>query len=353
MSRFLSGLYSELEPYTPGEQPKDKKYIKLNTNESPFSPSPKVLEAISHEVINDLNLYPDPEVTHLRTAIAKHFGVDKQNIFVGNGSDDVIAFSVMAFCGRGGSLACPDISYGFYPVYAKLFGVNLTEVPLRDDFTVNVDDYLPFDCPIIIANPNAPTGLMLSVNEVEKLINQNPNRLIIMDEAYMDFGKASAVELTKKYDNLLVIQTFSKSRSLAGLRVGFAVGNEKIINDLETMRFSFNPYNINSLTIKAAAAAIADANYYDTCIDTVINNREQAKTELEKLGFRVLNSKSNFIFASHPNYSAKSLYEELKNRGILVRYFSKERIKDFIRITVGSKEQMQAVITNIEDILKG
>ena len=353
MSKFLSGLYSKLEPYTPGEQPKDKKYIKLNTNESPFPPSPKVLEAISDEVINDLNLYPDPEVTHLRTAIAKHFGVEKENIFVGNGSDDVIAFSVMAFCGRGGSLACPDISYGFYPVYAKLFGVNLTEVPLRDDFTVNINDYLPFDCPIIIANPNAPTGLMLSVNEVEQLACQNQNRLVIMDEAYMDFGKDSTVELTKRYDNLLVIQTFSKSRSLAGLRVGFAVGNEKIINDLETMRFSFNPYNMNSLTIKAAAAAIGDADYYNTCIDTVINNREHTKSALESLGFRVLNSKSNFIFASHPNYSAKSLYEELKNRGILVRYFSKERIKDFIRITVGSDSQMQAVITNIEDILKG
>ena len=353
MSKFLSGIYSELETYNPVEQPKDKKYIKLNTNESPFPPSPKVHEAISGEVINDLNLYPDPEVTHLRTAIANYFNVKKENIFVGNGSDDVIAFSVMAFCGRGGDLACPDISYGFYPVYAKLFGVNLTEVPLRDDFTVNINDYLPFNCPIIIANPNAPTGLMLSVNDVEQLVNQNPDRLIIMDEAYMDFGKASAVELTKKYDNLLVIQTFSKSRSLAGLRVGFAVGNEKIINDLETMRFSFNPYNMNSLTIKAAAAAIADAEYYNGCIDTVINNREVTKTALINLGFKVLDSKSNFIFASHPTYSAQSLYEQLKNRGILVRYFSKERIKDYVRITVGSKEQMQAVITQIENILKG
>ena len=353
MSKFLSNLYSALEPYTPGEQPKDKAYIKLNTNESPFPPSPKVAEALSTEVINDLNLYPDPEVSLLRDALAENFGVNRENIFVGNGSDDVIAFSIMAFCGRGGSLACPDITYGFYPVYAELFGVNLTEVPLRDDFSVKVEDYKSFNCPVIIANPNAPTGLMLSLEEVEALINQNPNRLVIMDEAYMDFGKASAAELTKKYNNLMVIQTFSKSRSLAGLRVGFAVANAEIIRDLETMRFSFNPYNINSLTMRAATAAIKDSAYYDNCINKIIDNREYSKAELTKMGFKVLNSKSNFIFASHPEYSAKALYEELKNRGILVRYFSKERIKDFVRITVGSKEQMQAVMNEIKDILKG
>jgi len=353
MSKFLSNLYSALEPYTPGEQPKDKAYIKLNTNESPFSPSPKVVEAISTEIINDLNLYPDPEVSLLRDALAENFGVKRENVFVGNGSDDVIAFSIMAFCGRGGSLACPDITYGFYPVYAELFGVNLTEVPLRDDFSVKVEDYKSFNCPVIIANPNAPTGLMLSLEEVEALINQNPNRLVIMDEAYMDFGKASAAELTKKYNNLIVIQTFSKSRSLAGLRVGFAVANAEIIRDLETMRFSFNPYNINSLTMRAATAAIKDSAYYDNCINKIIDNREYSKAELTKMGFKVLNSKSNFIFASHPKYSAKTLYEELKNRGILVRYFSKERIKDFVRITVGSKEQMQTVVNEIKDILKG
>ena len=353
MSKFLSDLYSALEPYTPGEQPKDKAYIKLNTNESPFPPSPKVKEAISGEVIDDLNLYPDPEVVMLRDALAENFGVKRENIFVGNGSDDVIAFSVMAFCGRGGKLACPDITYGFYPVYAELFGVNLTEVPLMEDFSVKVEDYKDFNCPVIIANPNAPTGLMLTLNEVEELVNQNPDRLVIMDEAYMDFGKASAVELTKKYNNLMVIQTFSKSRSLAGLRVGFAVANTEIIRDLETMRFSFNPYNINSLTMRAATAAIKDKAYYDGCIDKIIDNREQTKTELVKMGFKVLDSKSNFIFASHPDYSAKSLYEELKNRGILVRYFSKERIKDFVRITVGSKEQMQAVVNDISNILKG
>lgn len=353
MSKFLSNLYSSLEAYTPGEQPKDKAYIKLNTNESPFPPSPEVVKAINDDVINDLNLYPDPEVSMLRTAIAEHFGVNKENIFVGNGSDDVIAFSVMAFCGRGGRLACPDITYGFYPVYAQLFGVELTEVPLKEDFTVSIEDYKDFECPVIIANPNAPTGLMLSLAEVETLINQNPDRLVIMDEAYMDFGKASAAELTKKYSNLIVIQTFSKSRSLAGLRVGFAVANEEIIRDLETMRFSFNPYNINSLTLRAASAAIKDKAYYDDCIDKIIENREETKIALKEMGFKVLDSKSNFIFASHSDLSAKNLYEELKNRGILVRYFGKERIKDFVRITVGSKEQMQKVTEEIKNILKG
>lgn len=353
MSKFLSNLYSDLEPYTPGEQPKDKAYIKLNTNESPFPPSPKVKAAISGEVIDDLNLYPDPEVGLLRDALAENFGISRENIFVGNGSDDVIAFSIVAFCGRGGNLACPDITYGFYPVYAELFGVNLTEVPLKEDFSVNIHDYKNFTCPVIIANPNAPTGLMLSLDEVEELLNQNPNRLVIMDEAYMDFGKASAVELTKTHKNLMVIQTFSKSRSLAGLRVGFAVANEEIVRDLETMRFSFNPYNINSLTINAATAAIRDKEYYNGCINKIIENREETKIALKNMGFRVLDSKSNFIFASHTEYSAKSLYEELKNRGILVRYFSKERIKDFIRITVGSKEQMQSVINEISNILKG
>lgn len=353
MSKFLSNLYSRLEPYTPGEQPKDKAYVKLNTNESPFPPSPMVLKAISDDLINDLNLYPDPEVTLLRTAIGERFGLNKENVFVGNGSDDVIAFSIMAFCGRGGKLTCPDISYGFYPVYADLFGVNLTEVPLREDFSINPDDYKGIKSPIIIANPNAPTGLMLSLFEVENLVKENPNRLVIMDEAYMDFGKASAADLTKKYDNLLVIQTFSKSRSLAGLRVGFAVGNKELIRDLETMRFSFNPYNINSLTIKAATAAIKDKDYYDGCINKIIENREETKSALTDLGFRVLDSKANFVFASHPDYSAEKLYEELKNRGILVRYFSKERIKDFLRITVGSKDQMQKVTEEIKNILKG
>ncbi len=353
MSRFFSQLYSKLEPYTPGEQPKDKAYIKLNTNESPFPPSPRVKAALTEQVIDDLNLYPDPEVGMLRDALAVHHNIKRNNIFVANGSDDVIAFSVMAFCGRGGKLACPDITYGFYPVYAKLFGVSLTEVPLREDFSVAPEDYSEFSCPIIIANPNAPTGLMLTLSQVEALVKENPDRLVMIDEAYMDFGKESCTELTKKYDNLLVIRTFSKSRSLAGLRVGYAVGNEALITDLETMRFSFNPYNINSLTMRAASAAIQDTEYYDNCINTVIQNREETKVALNEMGFKVLDSKANFVFASHPDYKAEELYKALKDNGILVRYFSKERINNFIRITVGSKEQMQTVTETLKTIMKG
>lgn len=353
MSKFFSDLYRTLEPYTPGEQPKDKAYIKLNTNESPFPPSPKVKASLTDEVIDDLNLYPDPEVSMLRDALATHHGVARQNIFVANGSDDVIAFSVMAFCGRGGKLACPDITYGFYPVYAKLFGVELTEIPLREDFWVDTADYTGLTQPIIIANPNAPTGLMLSAEQVEALVAEDPDRLIMIDEAYMDFGKASCAALTDRYDNLLVIRTFSKSRSLAGLRVGYALGNAALINDLETMRFSFNPYNINALTMRAATAAIEDEVYYAACIDQIIENREMAKAALRELGFSVLDSKANFVFASHPDHAAKGLYEELKNRGILVRYFGKERIKDYIRITVGSATHMQAVIRELNRIVKG
>lgn len=353
MSKFFSDLYRTLEPYTPGEQPKDKAYIKLNTNESPFPPSPKVKEALTDAVIDDLNLYPDPEVGILREALASHHGVTKQNIFVANGSDDVIAFSVMAFCGRGGALACPDITYGFYPVYAKLFGVDLTEIPLRKDFSVDIRDYCDIASPIIIANPNAPTGLMLSLAQVEELVAENPNRLVMIDEAYMDFGKASCATLTDRYDNLLVIRTFSKSRSLAGLRVGYALGNAALIQDLETIRFSFNPYNINALTMRAATAAIQDKAYYDTCIDAVIDNREMTKNALKELGFTVLDSKANFVFASHPEHAAEGLYAKLKANGILVRYFGKDRIKDYIRITVGSNEQMQAVIRELKTIVKG
>ncbi len=351
MSKFLNDFYNGLEPYVPGEQPRDKKYIKLNTNESPFPPSPKVKEVLDSETIDDLKLYPDPTVTPLREAIGAAFNLKSENIFVGNGSDDVIAFSVMAFCGKGGKLYCPDITYGFYPVYAKLFGVQLTEIPLKEDFSIDKTDYYNLDGHIIIANPNAPTGLILTKNEVEDILKANPERLVMIDEAYVDFSDDTSIDLVSKYNNLMVIRTFSKSRSLAGLRVGFAAANKDIIEDLEKMRFSFNPYNINSLTMKAATASINDTEYFEGCTKTVIKNREYTKSKLKDLGFKVLDSKANFVFASHPNYSAESLYIKLKEKGILVRYFSKKRIDSFLRITVGSKEQMDALIKAVEEIL--
>lgn len=352
MSRFLSELYSSLEAYVPGEQPRDRKYIKLNTNESPFPPSPKVLQALDKETINNLNLYPDPEIGVLRQSIAAHYGLSQEQVFTANGSDDVIAFSIMAFCGRGGALACPDITYGFYPVYARLFGVDLTEIPLKEDFSVDPEDYFGLERNIIIANPNAPTGMAITTKQVESILQVNPDRLVMIDEAYMDFCGKGCVELIDRYDNLLVIRTFSKSRSLAGLRIGFAMGSKELIADLEKIRFSFNPYNINGLTMRAAAAAIHDRDYYDRCISQIVNTRETTALKLKALGFTVLDSKANFVFASHPDFSGEALYLALKEQGILVRHFGKERIKDFIRITVGSEEEMNAVICKLQEMIK-
>lgn len=353
MSRFFSGLYAELEPYVPGEQPRERKYIKLNTNESPFPPSPAVLQALSEETVNRLNLYPDPEVSVLRESIAKHYSLKKENVFTANGSDDVIAFSIMAFCGRGGKLACPDVTYGFYPVYARLFGVDLREIPLKEDFSVDPADYFGLDSHIIIANPNAPTGMVLTTEQIESILRANPDRLVMIDEAYMDFCGEGCDGLIGQYDNLLVIRTYSKSRSLAGLRVGYALGSAALIADLETIRFSFNPYNINSLTMAAATAAMEDNEYYDGCIAEIVAGREKTAEVLRALGFTVLDSRANFLFVSHPDYAAKELYSGLKERGILVRYFEKQRINNFLRITVGSEADMDAVVTQLREILKG
>ncbi len=351
MSEFLNDFYKDLEPYVPGEQPQDKRYIKLNTNESPFPPSPKVKAVLDSETVDRLKLYPDPTVKPLRQAIAETFGLKAENVFVGNGSDDVIAFSVMAFCGKNGKLACPDISYGFYPVYAKLFGVKLKEIPLDNDFKVKPEDYFGLDSHIIIANPNAPTGLSLTAPQVESILKANPHKLVMIDEAYVDFSEDTAVELIKSYKNLMVIRTFSKSRSLAGLRVGFALADKEIIEDLEKIRYSFNPYNINALTIKAASESIKDTEYFNNCTKQIIENREFTKSALDDLGFTVLDSKANFLFASHKNHSAKDLYEKLKDKGVLVRYFSKKRIDNFLRITVGSKDEMDTFIKILKEIL--
>lgn len=352
MSRFLISDYTSLVPYTPGEQ-LNEKVIKLNTNESPYPPSPKVNQALDSEIIERLRLYSDPEVKKLRCAIAEQFGLTADNVFAGNGSDDVLAFAIMAFCGRGGKLCCPDISYGFYPVYADLFGVELEQIPLADDFSINVEDYTAKEKNIVIANPNAPTGLALCVDDVERILKSNPDNLVIMDEAYMAFCKQSCAGLLGKYPNLLVVRTFSKSHSLAGLRVGFGLASKEIIADLNKIKFSFNPYNINSLSIAAACVAIADNEYYNEKVDRIICTRERIKKELAALGFEGTDSKSNFLFVTHKDYSAEQLYKELRKRGILVRYFAKPRIDRYIRITVGSDEQMDALIEAMKDIIGG
>lgn len=352
MSRFLIEEYQTLEAYTPGEQPRDMQYIKLNTNESPYPPSKGVLDALSREEVSKLNLYPDPECKELKDALASLYGVGRENVFLSNGSDDILNFSFMAFCGKQTPVKFPEISYGFYKVYAELYGVDYTAVPLREDFSLDICDYMGNDANVVIANPNAPTGIALSLDEVEHIVKANPDYLVLIDEAYVDFGGESAVALTKKYDNLLVVGTYSKSRSMAGARLGFAFGDKEIIADLEKIKFSTNPYNINRLTLLAGKAAVLDNDYYMENCKKVIETREFTVKELRTLGFTVTDSKANFIFAKSDSVSGETLYKELKRRGILVRHFSSPKICEYNRITIGTREQMQKFLDAVQDILK-
>lgn len=351
MSRFFVEKFNTLTPYTPGEQPKDMKYVKLNTNESPFPPSEKVSEAVLRES-KKLMLYSDPESTEIRKKLSEIYGVGPENIIVTNGSDEVLNFSFMAFADEEAPLVFPDITYGFYPVFAKVNNIPYEEKPLNDDFSINVEDYIGVNKTVVIANPNAPTGICLPLSEIEKIVASNPNNIVIIDEAYVDFGGESAISLVPKYDNLIVTQTFSKSRSMAGARLGFGIANEKIISDLNTIRYSTNPYNVNRMTEFAGVAALEDNSYYMDNCKTIIKNREFAENELKKLGFEILPSKANFIFARNLKIDGEKLYKSLKERGILVRHFSKERISDFVRITIGTKEQMQILIDAIYEIIK-
>lgn len=350
MSRFLNEKFSSLEAYTPGEQPKDMKYIKLNTNESPFSPSAGVLSAVNKDEVAKLRLYPDPEASDLKKAIAELYGVGKDNVFISNGSDEILNFTFMAFFDAKG-VVFPEISYGFYKVYADLYRIDYKMIPLCDDFSINYKDYLGTGKNVVIANPNAPTGMTLSVSEIEEIVATNRDAIVLIDEAYVDFGGESCVALTKKYDNLIVCCTYSKSRSLAGARLGFAIGCEAIIADLEKIKYSTNPYNINRLTMVAGLAAIKDNDYYMNNCRIIEENREYTKAELEKLGFSVLPSKANFIFAKSDKISGEKLYLALKERGILVRHFTKESIKEYNRITIGTIDDMKALVTTISDIL--
>lgn len=348
MSKFLSEKYAALTPYTPGEQPQNRKYIKLNTNESPFPPSEKAIARAAEEA-RRLQLYSDPECKILRSKMAESLDVSENEIIFTNGSDDVLNFAFMAFCDKGA--AFPDITYGFYPVFAELNHVDAVEIPLKDDFTIDVSDYCGIGKTVFIANPNAPTGIALLLSEIERIVKSNPDNVVVIDEAYVDFGAESCVPLTKKYDNLLVIQTFSKSRSMAGARLGFAVGNEALIRDLNTIRYSTNPYNINRMTMAAGIGVLEDEPYTRANCKTIAENRELTKNELERLGFECLPSKANFLFARHPGYNGKKLYEDLKEMGILIRHFEKDRIREFNRITIGTKEQMQAFISALEELL--
>ena len=353
MSRFINEKYASLEAYTPGEQPRERKYIKLNTNESPYPPSKGVIDAICEREAELLNLYPDPTCKGLKEALANLYGVDAKNVFVSNGSDDILNFSFMAFCNDSDRpVRFPEISYGFYKVYAELYGVKYKAIPLMSDFSINVEDYLGNDANVVIANPNAPTGIALSRSEIERIVRANPDFLVLIDEAYVDFGGDSCLPLIKKYDNLLVVRTYSKSRSMAGARLGFAFGSEEIISDLEKIKFSTNPYNINRLTLVAGEKAIEDNGYYMENCQRVVATREEAVRRLRELGFILTDSRANFIFAKHPKIGGEELYQSLKERGILVRHFSNEKICDYNRITVGTPEEMNALVKEISSILE-
>ncbi len=351
MSRFFTKRLASLTPYTPGEQPKDMQYVKLNTNESPFPPSPGVARAVAEQV-DRLQLYSDPECTALRGKLAEIYGVSPSQVIVTNGSDEVLNFAFMAFADDESPLAFPDITYGFYPVFAQLNHIPYTEIPLKEDFSIDPANYMGVGKTIVIANPNAPTGLCLSLSDIEDILKSNPDNVVIIDEAYVDFGGESAVTLVDKYENLLVTQTYSKSRSMAGARLGFGIGSEKLIADLNTIRYSTNPYNVNRMTEAAGVAALEENGYYMANCRTIMENRAWTKAALEDLGFTVLPSKANFLFAKHPQMEGEHLYLELKKRGVLVRHFGKARIRDYNRITIGTLEQMTLLVKTITEILK-
>lgn len=352
MSRFFSDKYKELTPYTPGEQPKDTKYVKLNTNESPFPPSEKAVE-YAYEYAKKLHLYPDPQCTILTQKIADMIGVEKDEVIVTNGSDEILNFAFMAFCDEKRPVVFPDITYGFYPVFAQINNIPYEEIPLKEDFTIDINDYIGINKNIFIANPNAPTGILISKDDIEKIVKSNPDNVVVIDEAYIDFGGESCVSLTKKYNNLLVTQTFSKSRSMAGARLGFGVGNKELINDINTIKYSTNPYNINTMSMYAGVGVLEDEEYTQKNCKTIIENRNFTIKELEKLGFKLTNSNANFVFAKNDKIDGKELYLKLKEKGVLVRHFDKPEISEYNRITIGTKEEMEILISKIKEIMEG
>lgn len=349
MGRFLSKKHEKLEPYIPGEQPKDKKYIKLNTNESPFAPSPHVRRALD-ETYSDLALYPDPECLSLRRALAEYYGVTEDMVAVGCGSDEILSFCFNAFFHDKG-VVFPDITYGFYKVYADLYHIPYECIPLEDDFTINVSKYLSAGAGVVIANPNAPTGIALTHDEIEKIVKENPDNIVLIDEAYADFSNVTAIDLVSKYDNLIVVRTFSKSRSLAGARIGFCIASAEIINDVSLIKNSLNPYNLSRMALAAGEAAIKDDKYYKERRDEVVSVREEVKRELDAMGFKSTDSAANFVFARAEKMGGKELAAKLRERGILVRRFDTPRIRDFLRVTIGSRDEMNEFLKAVREIL--
>jgi histidinol-phosphate aminotransferase len=350
MSKFWSPFVRDLVPYVPGEQPKLTKLVKLNTNENPYGPSPKAIEAMRAEVNDNLRLYPDPNSDLLKQAVARYYGVESNRVFLGNGSDEVLAHAYNAFFKHDKPLLFPDISYSFYPVYCGLYGVEFEAVPLDEQFQIRVEDYNRPNGGIIFPNPNAPTGCLLALEAVEQILKANPDSVVIVDEAYIDFGGETAIDLVDQYPNLLVTQTLSKSRSLAGLRVGLAVGHPDLIEALERVKNSFNSYPLDRMAIVGAAAAFDDREYFEQTCKQVIASREVLVEQLESKGFEVLPSAANFIFARHPQHDAAGLAAKVREQGVIVRHFKQERIAQFLRITIGTPEQNQALVDALGEL---
>ena len=344
MSKFWSNLTKELKPYVPGEQPKDKKYIKLNTNESPYGPSPKINTLLKEYNADDLRLYPEPTSEILRETISQYYGLTKDEVFIGNGSDEVLALCFMAYFDKNDQVVYPDISYSFYNVYAKLFQLQPDIITLDNEFKIPVEQFLNKNAVIIFPNPNAPTGRYLEIEYVEKIIKTNPDTIVIVDEAYIDFGGESAVKFIKDYDNVLVVQTFSKSRSLAGSRLGFALGQKELIEGLTRVKDSFNSYPIDRLAMLCGVEAFKDVEYFELCRKKIIQTREKTVKTMKELGFHVIPSQANFIFAEHKKIRAEDLFISLKQNGILVRYFKANKIDNYLRITIGTDQEMDALV---------
>ena len=357
MSRFLNKKYEDLEPYVPGEQPQDQKYLKLNTNESPFPPA-QTAQKNAAVAAEKLHLYSDPDCRVLAKKLAERLAEDSgldltsENVIITNGSDEVLNFAFMTFCGVDKPAVFPDITYGFYPVFADMNGVPYREIPLDDEFRITPADYIGAGGTVFIANPNAHTGVALSRDQIEKIIAGNPDDLVIVDEAYVDFGAESSLPLLEKYDNLLIVQTFSKSRSLAGGRLGFGVASKEIITDLQTIRYSTNPYNVNSMTMAAGVGVLEEEDYTRKNCEAIIVNRRYTEERLRDMGFELTDSSANFIFMKHPDVDGGRIYEEMKKRGVLIRHFTKERMAQYNRVTIGSREQMDQFLKVLGEVIE-
>lgn len=351
MSREWTKNLRNIEPYVPGEQSKDKNIVKINANENPYPPSPKAAKVLKNFDTNKLRFYPSANSTKLKEAIAKYYKVDVSNVFVGNGSDDVLAVAFQSFFNSDKPIVYPDLTYSFYPVWCSLFGIKYKNYPVGDDFRINPEDYKEKNGGVVIPNPNAPTSLGEGLDFVEKILNYNQDSVVIIDEAYVDFGGTSSIPLIDKYENLLVTGTFSKSRSLAGLRIGFAIGSKALIDVMEAVKNSYNSYTVDSLSIEMGAASIEDDEYFKSTCKKVIKTRERVTLELKKLGFDVLDSQTNFIFATHNKHNMKSLFEYLKTQKVFIRYFSLPRIENYVRITIGTNEEMDIFLEKTKEFI--